>query len=72
MAAYGWDWIDNGVAIFCDGVKIGEFATDFPSRDGLAIVDALRNAEAAMVADEEPAAKYGRELAAGGGEVRVF
>ena len=44
MNAYSWDWKENGVAIFRNGVKIGELATDHPSRDGLAIVDALQNA----------------------------
>ena len=39
--SYSWDWVDGGVAIFRDGVKIGEIKTEFPSRDGLAIVDAL-------------------------------
>jgi hypothetical protein len=38
---YSWDWVDGGVVILRDGVKIGEIETEFPSRDGLAIVDAL-------------------------------
>ena len=62
MNAYSWDWKENGVAIFHNGVKIGELATDHPSRDGLAIVDALQNANTPSPAVREYAASEGINL----------